>query len=80
MQAIQFETELKNDVIPVPSRYRNWKGRNVRVILLSDDDSVRQPSHRSALDILAETQGHRVFHTADEVDSHLRSERDQWDA
>ena len=80
MQAIQFETTLTNDGIQVPSRYRDWTGRNVKVILLSDDDTEQRPSSSSALDIIAQTPGHRLFQTADDVDRHLRSERDQWDA
>lgn len=34
---------------------------------------------RSAIDILAEAPGQRVFKTADEVESYLKAERDSWD-
>jgi hypothetical protein len=34
---------------------------------------------RSALDILAEAPGHRLFKTAEEVDAYIREERDSWD-
>jgi hypothetical protein len=37
------------------------------------------PAKRSALDILAEMPGHLLFHTSDEVDAHLREEREAWD-
>lgn len=80
MQAIQFETTLTNDGIQLPTRYRDWTGRNVKVILLSDDGAEQRPSSNSALDIIAQTPGHRLFQTADEVDHHLLLERDQWDA
>lgn len=39
-----------------------------------------QPSERrSALEILAEAPGHRLFKNAEEVDEYLREERDSWD-
>jgi hypothetical protein len=34
---------------------------------------------RSAVDILAEAPGQRLFKTAAEVDDYLRKERDSWD-
>ena len=34
---------------------------------------------RSAVDILAETPGQRVFKAADEVESYLKAERESWD-
>jgi hypothetical protein len=34
---------------------------------------------RSALAVLDELPGHRLFQTADEVDAYLRAERDAWD-
>lgn len=34
---------------------------------------------RSAVDILAEAPGHRLFKTVAEVDDYLRKERDAWD-
>lgn len=66
-------------MIPVPPRYRTWQGRRVKVVLLSQDDPEPPTATRSALDILAQTPKQRLFHTADKVDQHIRSERDQWD-
>ena len=40
--------------------------------------SVPTP-HRSALDILEEALGKRLFDTAAEVDSYIRAERESWD-
>ncbi len=80
MQAIQFEAKIDDGVIQVPARHRAWRGRNVKVILLVEDDAERPVTPRSALDILAQTSGQRLFQTAEEVDQHLRTERDQWDA
>ena len=45
-------------------------------VLLPDNSSGSRPS---AVDILAQSPGQRLFKTAEEVDSHLRDERDSWD-
>jgi|CXWK01.1.fsa_nt_gi hypothetical protein len=37
-------------------------------------------TYRSALDILGDVEGHRLFQTAEEVDQYLREERDSWDS
>ena len=46
-------------------------------------DVVVTPSaptpHRSAVDILAEAPGQRLFKTAAEVDSHIEAERESWE-
>ena len=36
-------------------------------------------TERSALDILAEAPGHRLFKSAEDVDSYLKEERASWD-
>jgi hypothetical protein len=46
------------------------------IILMSESSADPQ---RSAVDILAEAPGHRLFNSADEVDSYLRTERVEWD-
>lgn len=79
MQAIQFEARIQNDVIQIPAQHRIWRGRTVKVILLAEEEIQQAQEPRSALDILAQTSGTRLFQTADEVDQHLRAERDQWD-
>jgi len=52
-------------------------GEAVEVIVLrtQSDTLIR----RSAVDILAEAPGHRLFNTAEQVDAYLREERDSWD-
>ena len=51
-------------------------GESVDVIVLPQRAStVRQ----SAFDILAGAPGHRLFHTAEEVDAAIKKERDAWD-
>jgi hypothetical protein len=36
-------------------------------------------SRRSALDVLAEAPGRRLFQNAEEVDRYIQAERDSWD-
>jgi hypothetical protein len=52
-------------------------GELVDVIILLPESSVTP--RRSALDILAEAPGQRLFKTAEEVDDYLQKERDAWD-
>lgn len=47
----------------------------VEVIILMPERS--EELRRSAVDILAETPGQRLFKTADEVSAYLRAERDE---
>ena len=50
-------------------------GQTVDVVVTS---SVPTP-HRSAMDILAEASGQRLFKTAAEVDSYIEAERESWE-
>jgi hypothetical protein len=52
-------------------------GEVVDVIILLPAASA--PTRRSAVDILAEAPGHRLFKTAADVDDYLRKEREVWD-
>ena len=52
-------------------------GELVDVIILLPESSVTP--RRSALDILAEAPGQRLFKTAEEVDDYLQKEREAWD-
>ena len=51
-------------------------GANVDVIVLFSP--VELQARRSAVDILAEAPGQRIFKTAAEVDAYIREERDSW--
>lgn len=42
--------------------------------------TVKQKQRRSAVEILNETPGHRLFKTAAEVDIYLAQERAAWDS
>ncbi len=52
-------------------------GEEVDVIILLPASSAA--TRQSAVDILAEAPGHRLFKTAAEVDDYLRKEREAWD-
>ena len=49
-------------------------GESVDVVV-----SQSSSNGRSAVDILAEAPGHRLFKTAEEVASYLKDERESWD-
>jgi hypothetical protein len=51
-------------------------GGTVEIIILGPEKN--RVAKRSALDILAEAPGHRLFKTTEEVDSYMREERDAW--
>ena len=61
--------ELTDEALPA--------GELVEVIILLP--SPVETSPRSALDILAEAPGQRLFKTAADVDNYLRQEREAWD-
>ena len=50
-------------------------GESVDVVVRHSSGSL----HRSAIDILNEALGHRLFKTAEEVESYLKDERTSWD-
>jgi hypothetical protein len=50
-------------------------GAAVDVFVLPEQVKTR----RSAVDILADAPGHRLFKTAAEVDAYLREEREAWE-
>jgi hypothetical protein len=45
----------------------------------SHREAETETKRQSALDILDELPGGRIFKTADEVDAYLREERDSWE-
>ncbi len=52
-------------------------GEVVDVIILLPTSSAT--ARRSAVEVLAEAPGHRLFKTAAEVDEYIRKEREAWD-
>ncbi len=59
--------EIVDEVLPV--------GESVDVVVRHSSASLQ----RSAVDILDEAPGHRLFKTAEEVESYLKDERASWD-
>ena len=53
-------------------------GENVELIILLPS-TVPTTKKRSALDIIREAPGHRLFKSAEDVDHYLREERDSWE-
>ena len=52
-------------------------GESVDVfVLLPESSATERPS---ALEVLAKAPGHRLFKTADDVDTYLREERTAWE-
>ena len=51
------------------------EGQTVDVVVRSTEE----PLKRSALEILADAPGHRVFKTAEEVKAYLAEEKASWD-
>lgn len=41
MQAIEFKTKIKNGMIRIPEKYRNSLNKNVKVILLLEENETR---------------------------------------
>ena len=60
--------ELTDEALPA--------GELVEVIILLPSPAAT--SQRSALDVLAEAPGQRLFKTAADVDDYLRQEREAW--
>lgn len=51
------------------------KGETVEVFVTKSSPMTQ----RSAIDILAEVPGHRIFETEDTVNDYLESERESWE-
>jgi hypothetical protein len=52
-------------------------GEDVEILILLPESA--EVERRSALDILAEASGQRLFKTAEEVTAYLQEERQAWD-
>ncbi len=78
---MQAASHLKTTVLPggrIETADRQLPaGEPVEVIVLLPPPTT-ETAGRSALDILAEAPGQRLFKTVADVDAHLRLERDAW--
>ena len=55
------------------------EGETVDVVVTPSASPAASPPRRSAVDILAEGPGQRLFKTAADVDSHIQAERESWE-
>ena len=72
MQSVQ--TIYQQTILPLP---KSEKLRLATIILQSLSDDTEKTT--SALDFLENLQIEKVFKSADEVDRHLKAERESWD-
>jgi hypothetical protein len=52
-------------------------GQRATVVVIVENGRQHEPAH--VIDILKSLPGHRLFHTAEEVDTYLHQERDSWE-
>lgn len=78
---MQTELRIKTKVLPggkIEILNPNLvAGESVDVIVVRGETVM--PGRRSALDILADAPGHRLFKSADQVRAYLREERGSWE-
>jgi hypothetical protein len=72
MQDVQ--TIYRQTILPLPS---SDKLRLAAIIL--QDLSSDEKSSISAIDLLQSLQGEKVFNSPEEVNKHLKAERESWD-
>jgi hypothetical protein len=51
----------------------------VIIVFSTSQESLASTTKKSAMDILREASGHRIFKTAEDVETYLTEERDTWD-
>lgn len=75
MQIMQsVDSIYRQTILPLP---KNEKLRLATIILQSLSDDTEKTT--SALDFLENLQVKKTFKSADEVDRHLKAERESWD-
>ncbi len=82
--ALKIQTTVTSEGKIEISRPELTPGKVVEVIVLLPDlksanDEPVSAKQLSAIDILNQLPGQRLFKTATEVETHLRQERDAWD-
>ena len=85
MQAIEFETMVKNRNIYIPNQY-SLNNKKVRVIILSEleisneNNSIKTKQKPMKLtSIIAQAKGKGCFESVSEINSFVKYERNQWD-
>lgn len=81
MSVLQTIVRTRTTVLPggviIVSDPALQSGEAVEVLILLTGNG--EASVRTAVDILGEAEGHRLFRSADEVDRYLHEERASWD-
>lgn len=80
MQAIEFTSKIKNGVIEIPLKYKQFVGKIARIIVLTDDDAIQQTSQdRETIQSILQQLGERgVFKGISDPVAWQRSIRDEW--
>jgi hypothetical protein len=81
MQAIEFETVVKNRQVFIPNQYA-LDNKKIRVIILSEPASQRvenQQKPKKLTTIIAKAKGKGCFKSVSEINEFIRNERNQWD-
>lgn len=75
------EVRIKTTVLPGGrieiSRPELIPGQQATVVVTIED--TVPVNQRHVIDILASLPGHQVFQTAEEVEAHMKEERDSWE-
>ncbi len=50
-------------------------GQEATIVVTVEDN---KPSERHVIDVLKNLPGHQLFHNAEEIDTHIREERESW--
>lgn len=86
MQTMQTAMYLKTTVLPGGhldvTNLKLPRGETVEIlVLLPPFPSMTRPplAKPSAIEILAQIPGHRLFQTTEAVDSYMKAERDSWE-
>jgi hypothetical protein len=76
MQAIEFETDLKNGLIRLPTSFQNWQeGKHVKVIVLVDEASEEKSTLEKPFSI--NRHAGKINLTQDPLDFQNKL-RDEW--
>jgi hypothetical protein len=52
-------------------------GQEATIVVTVEDYKLNGQGH--VIDLLNKLAGHQLFHTAEEIDTHIREERESWD-
>ncbi len=50
-------------------------GQEATIVVTIEDNN---PSEHHVIDVLKNLPGHQLFHNAEEIDTHIREERESW--